>query len=254
MNAIRLYTLTYKETYRFLKVWMQTVFSPVVIAVMYFAVFGGALSSRIVEFNDIPYLAFIVPGLALLQATTNAFQNPSSSLIIAQYQGLLPDLLMSPLTAMEKTLGYLLGGVIRGVMVTLLIFGVAAFFVRDFWPEHWLALAAITFLANGTFSLMGTLVGIWSKTFDGVAGITTFVITPMAFLGGVFYSINALPEFARILSHANPFFYYVDATRWAFFGVSDIAPAISFSVALGFFLFFFACVYIAFATDWRMKS
>ncbi len=254
MNLIRLYTLAYKETHRFLKVWMQTVFSPVVIAVMYFAVFGGALSSRIVEFNNIPYLAFIVPGLALLQATTNAFQNPSSSLIIARYQGLLPDLLMSPLTAMEKTLGYLLGGVIRGVMVTILIFVVAAFFVRDFWPEHWFALALITFLASGTFSLMGTLVGIWSKTFDGVAGITTFVITPMAFLGGVFYSINALPEMARQLSHFNPFFYFVDATRWAFFGVNDIAPALSFGVAIALFVIFFALTYSAFATDWRMKN
>ncbi len=254
MNLIRLYTLTHKETHRFLKVWMQTVFSPVVIAVMYFAVFGGALSSRIVEFNNIPYLAFIVPGLALLQATTNAFQNPSSSLIIAHYQGLMPDLLMSPLTAMEKTLGFLLGGVIRGVMVTIMIFLVAAFFVKGFLPEHWLALLAITFLASGTFSLMGTLVGIWSKTFDGVAGITTFVITPMAFLGGVFYSINALPEFARQLSHFNPFFYYVDATRWAFFGVSDIAPSISFSISLALFLFFFVCTYVAFKADWRMKN
>ncbi len=254
MNVIRLYTLTRKETHRFLKVWMQTVFSPVVIAVMYFAVFGGALSSRIVEFNDIPYLAFIVPGLALLQATTNAFQNPSSSLIIARYQGLLPDLLMSPLTAMEKTLGYLLGGVIRGVIVTMLIFAVAAFFVRDFWPAHWFALALITFLASGTFSLMGTLVGIWSKTFDGVAGITTFVITPMAFLGGVFYSINSLPDLARQLSHINPFFYFVDATRWAFFGVSDISPILAFGVAVGFFVFFFVSTYLAFATDWRMKN
>jgi Predicted membrane protein len=151
-------------------------------------------------------------------------------------------------------LGYLLGGVIRGVLVTVLIFLVAAFFVPDFLPQHWLALLAITFLASGTFSLMGTLVGIWGKTFDGVAGFTTFIITPMAFLGGVFYSIHALPELARTLSHANPFFYYVDAMRWAFFGVSDIAPTISFSVALGFFLFFFACTYIAFATDWRMKT
>jgi ABC-2 type transport system permease protein len=254
MNLTRLYALTHKETHRFLKVWIQTVMSPMIIAVLYFAVFGAALSSRIDQFSGVPYLAFIVPGLALLQSTNNAFQNASSSLIIAKYQGTIVDMLVAPLSAFEKTLGYFLGGLIRGMMVAILIFIVAAFFVPDFWPQHPWLLLFILLLTNGVFSCLGTLIGIWGKTFDQISGFSTFIITPMGFLGGIFYSVEILPPLAYKLSLLNPFFYFVDGARWAFFGVSDVSPVLSFSLVTMFFVVMFALCYLAFRVEWRMKS
>ncbi len=254
MNFIRLWTLTKKESHRFLKVWLQTIMSPVIIAILYFAVFGAALNSRIGEFSGIPYLAYIVPGLALLQSTTNAFQNPSSSIIISEYHGTIADLLMSPLTAFEKTLGYFFGGVLRGMIVLFVIFLIAGLMVPQFFPIHIAALLLMCFLANGIFSFLGTLAGIWAKTFDQISAITTFLITPMAFLGGVFYSVHNLPVLAQKLTLLNPFFYFVDGARWAFFGVSDISPIISFSVTISLFLILFLITFFAFQKDWRMKS
>lgn len=254
MNFVRLWTLTKKECHRFLKVWVQTVMSPVIIALLYFAVFGAALSSRIDEFSGIPYLAFIIPSLALLQATVNAFQNPSSSIIISEYHGTISDLLVSPLSGLEKTIGYFLGGVARGMLVTLVVFFVAFFFVDDFLPKHPFWLLCMCFLANAIFSLMGTLVGIWGKTFDQISGVTTFIITPMAFLGGVFYSIDVLPSLAQKLTLLNPFFYFVDGSRWAFFGVSDFNPLFSFVISGVLFIILFLLTWWAFRKDWRMKK
>ena len=254
MNFIRLYTLIQKETHRFFKVWMQTITSPVMVAVLYFSVFGAALSSKIVEFSGIPYIAFIVPGLALLQSTNNAFQNPSSSMIQAKYSDTITDIQMSPLTPLEKTLGYSIGGIIRGVLVALCIFAVAWVFIEDFAPKYWgLAFLSI-FLANAVFAFMGLLVGIWSKTFDHVAGLMTFIITPMGFLGGVFYAISSLPTWAQTASLFNPFLYFVESARYAFFGISDISPFISFGVSGGLFLAFGLACYIAFKINWRMED
>ncbi len=254
MNLIRLYTLTWKETHRFLKVWLQTLMSPVIIAVMYFAVFGGALGTQIEEINGVPYPVFIIPGLVLLQSTTNAFMNPSSSIIIAKYSGTLSDLLLPPLTPMEKTLGFLLGGVIRGVLVSLLIFLVAGFFTGKFFPEHWFPFVAMVFIANGIFSAAGTLVGIWAKTFDQTSGISTFVITPMGFLGAIFYSLEMLPPLAQKLSQVNPFFYLADGLRWSFLGIAEVDPRLSFGTSFIIFVVFFTLNIWAFRTGWRLKQ
>ncbi|QQS58961.1 ABC transporter permease [Candidatus Peregrinibacteria bacterium] len=253
-TLIRLWALTEKECRRFLRVWLQTVMSPVITAILYFAVFGAALSPHISGFSKVSYLAFIVPGLILLQATNNAFQNPSSSLIIAKYHGNIVDLLTAPLSALEKTLGYLFGGIIRGMMVSLVIWAVAAFFVPHLFPEHPLLLLLMLFLANGVFTLLGTIVGIWGNTFDQISGFTTFIITPMGFLGGIFYSIELLPPLARTLSLGNPFFYFADGARWAFFGIADVSPIASFSVCGGMFLVLFTINWFMFAKDWRLKE
>jgi ABC-2 type transport system permease protein len=254
LNFIRLWTLIWKEIHRFLKVWQQTVISPIITAVLYFAVFGAALSSRISEFDGVPYVAFIVPGLALLQATTAAFQNPSSSLIIAKYHGTIDDLLTTPLTALEKTLGFLIAGTARGMLVAVIIFLVAAVFVPDFWPEHPLWLLLVLVLVNAVFALAGTLTGIWAQTFDQTAGPVSYLITPMAFLGGVFYSLSILPAWAQTVSLINPFVYFVDAARWAMFDVSTFDPLISIGISLGFFVVFFSINYWAFVTSWRLRD
>ncbi len=254
MNLIRLKTLIWKETNRFLKVWLQTVLSPVVLAVMYFAVFGGALGSKIAEINNIPYAIFIIPGLVLLQSTTNSFNNPSSSLIISKYNGSISDLLLPPLSALEKTLGFLLGGVFRGLMVAILIFITAGFFTGKFFPEHFFALLLMLFLSNGIFAFLGTLLGIWAKNFDQIAGFSTFIITPMGFLGATFYSLKMLPPLAQTLSQFNPFFYFADGLRWSFLGVAEVSPLLSFGITSGVFFLFFGLTYWAFWSGWKLKN
>jgi ABC-2 type transport system permease protein len=254
MNPVRLWTLTKKECHRFLKVWLQTIMSPIIIAVLYFAVFGAAFSSRIVEFSGIPYLAFIVPGLALLQSTVNAFQNPSSSIIISEYHGTISDLLVSPLTGLEKTIGYFLGGLARGMMVTIVIFLIAFFFIPDFVPQHPLWLFWMCFLANGIFSLLGTIAGIWAKTFDQISGFTTFLITPHGVFrrGILFYGC---PSSDCAKTHPpQPILLFC---RWFALGIFwgfGFNPVISFAISIAFFVVFFLITWWAFSKDWRMKK
>lgn len=254
MNLIRLFAITRRESHRFLKVWTQTLLSPIVIAIMYFAAFGGALSSQVPEIQGISYFLFVLPGIILLQSTSNAFQNSSSSLIIAKYQGNISTLLITPLSPLEKTLGYLLGGILRGVLVAVIIFLLSLLFIDIPFPQHPFLLLFLLIVSNGIFALLGTLSGLWAKTFDHVAGFTTFLITPMGFLGGTFYSIHMLPPIAKALSYSNPFFYFVDALRWSFFGISDVAPALSISLTIILFIVLFLSIYWAFATNWRLQK
>lgn len=253
MNFRRLYALSYRETIRFLKVWTQTLLSSVMISVLYFAVFGGALSSQITEIANISYLAFIVPGLMIMQATLGAFQNPSSSLIISKYHGTIKDLLTSPFSAIEKTLGFMIGGIIRGMMVSITIVFVAMAFIPSLTIEHPIMMIVILFLSSAVFSALGTLAGIWSKTFDHAAGISTFIVTPMGFLGGVFYSLEMLPPLAQQISHFNPIVYMVDSLRYAFFGTSFISITFSFTIITTFFILSTFVLWIAFRNNWRMK-
>lgn len=253
MKYTRLYALSYKETIRFLKVWTQTILSSVMIAVLYFAVFGGALSSEISEVEGVSYLAFIVPGLIIMQATSNAFQNPSSSLIISKYHGTIKDLLISPFTPLEKALGYTIGATIRGVLVAAIILLVAKAFLPNLHIEHPIVLFFIILFSSAIFGVVGTLTGLWAKTFDHTAGIGTFIITPMAFLGGVFYSLEMLPPLAQNISLLNPILYMVDSTRYAFFGGSFIDIWLSLGVILMLFTVLFLLLWRAFAVDWRLK-
>lgn len=252
IHPIRLWTLTRKETVRFLKVWTQTVGSPVVIAIMYFAVFGGALGSRITELNGVPYAVFIIPGLVLLQSTNNAYQNPASSLIIAKYSGTMSDILLPPLSALEKTLGYAFGGLLRGLMVSILIFTVAGIFTGKYVPEHWGMFVAMLFFANGAFALLGTLIGIWAKNFDQISGFSTFVLTPMGFLGAIFYSLDMLPPLAQTISLFNPFFYFADGLRYGFLGVNEVNPLLSLGMTAGIFFVLFGVNLLAFHKNWRL--
>jgi len=252
IHPIRLWTLTWKETSRFLKVWTQTVGSPVVIAIMYFAVFGGALGSRITELKGVPYSIFIIPGLVLLQSTTNAYMNPSSSLIIAKYSGTMSDILLPPLSAVEKTLGYLFGGLLRGLMVSILIFAVAGIFTGKYLPEHWGIFFLMLIFANGAFAMLGTLIGIWAKNFDQISGFSTFVLTLMGFLGAIFYSLVMLPPLAQKLSLFNPFFYFADGLRYGFLGVQEVSPLFSVGMAALIFLVLFFLNWLAFFKNWRL--
>ncbi len=254
MNYIRLYTLSKREVLRFLKVWTQTLSSPVIIALLYFAVFGGALSSQITDIPGTSYLAFILPGLMMMQSTANAYQNPSSSLIIAKYHGNIKDLLVAPFSAMEKTLGYIIGAVIRGLITATIIGVVGAFFIENFSIHSFSWLFIIFFLANAIFGIIGSLAGLWAKSFDQSQGIANFLIIPMGFLGGVFYSLEMLPAWAQTISHVNPMVYMVDGARYAFFGESSIDILTSFTILMMITIILFVLNYLAFRVNWGLKE
>jgi len=254
INFRRFWALFWKESYRFLKVYGQTIFSPVITALLYFLVFGSALGSQIKELDGIPYSAFVVPGLMLLQSINNAYLNPSSSLIISKYHHTQSDILMPPLTAVEKTLGFGLSGAVRGFMVAFIIWLIYATWSGDFSIKNPFAFWSIIFLGNLIFSLIGTFWGTLSQTFDQLNGFSVFVLLPMSFLGGTFYNLEILPPLAAKLTLFNPFFYLVDGARNALFGVGDLSMEIIWMVLVLGNIFLLWLVWFSFCRGWGMKS
>ena len=222
-------TLLYKELLRFWKVSVQTVAAPVLTAALYLVVFAYALADRVRVYESIPYTAFLVPGLVMMSVLQNAFANSSSSLIQSKITGNIVFVLLAPITYLEFFGAYVLASVVRGLVVGAGVLAVTAGFVelRLHAPVWALAFAL---LGAGLLGGLGLLAGILSEKIDQLAAFQNFVIMPLTFLSGVFYSIHSLPEFWLRLSHANPFFYMIDGFRYGFFGVSDVAPAASLAV------------------------
>ncbi|MEY4883356.1 MAG: hypothetical protein RIS34_1210 [Pseudomonadota bacterium] len=222
-------TLLYKEVLRFWKVAFQTVAGPVLTAMLYLLIFGHALEAHVKVYDKISYTAFLVPGLAMMSLLQNAFANSSSSLIMSKMMGNLVFLLLTPLSYMNWFVAYVGASVVRGLVVGVGVFAVSALFTDvSFVAPLWI----ITFAVMGA-ALMGTLgliAGLWAEKFDQLAAFQNFVVMPMTFLSGVFYSIHSLPPFWQGVSHLNPFFYMVDGFRYGFFGASDVSPWLSFSV------------------------
>ena len=230
-NLVGLYTLYMREVQRFLKVYTQTIIGPIVTSMLFLAVFVLALGRAVTVVGEIPFMEFLAPGLIMMAITQNAFANTSSSMMISKVQGNIVDTLMPPLSAHELTLGIALGGATRGVVVGLAVGIVVSFVV----PMHVYNLAMIVFHAVGAsmmMSLLGIIGGIWSEKFDHIAGLTNFIVTPLSFLSGTFYSIHRLPETAQMIALANPFFYMIDGFRYGFIGQSD-APILHGILAVG---------------------
>src|SRR3989440_7229808 len=214
---------------RFVKVSVQTVAAPVLTALLYLVIFGHALDGRAQAFDGVAYTAFLVPGLVMMSVLQNAFANSSSSLIQSKITGNIVFILLAPITYLECFGAYVLASVVRGLVVGAGVLAVTAGFVelRLHAPVWALAFAL---LGAGLLGGLGLLAGILSEKIDQLAAFQNFVIMPLTFLSGVFYSIHSLPEFWLRLSHANPFFYMIDGFRYGFFGVSDVAPALSLAV------------------------
>jgi ABC-2 type transport system permease protein len=222
-------TLFYKEVLRFWRVAFQTVAGPVLTAMLYLLIFGHALESHVKVYDTIKYTAFLVPGLAMMSVLQNAFANSSSSLIMSKVMGNLVFLLLTPLSYMNWFVAYVGAAVVRGLVVGVGVFAVSAFFTDIYFVSPgWL----LTFAVLGA-ALMGTLgliAGLWADKFDQLAAFQNFVVMPMTFLSGVFYSIHSLPPFWQTVSHLNPFFYMIDGFRYGCFGVSDVSPWLSLGV------------------------
>jgi ABC-2 type transport system permease protein len=225
-------TLLYKEVLRFWRVAFQTVAGPVLTAMLYLLIFGHALEAHVKVYDLVSYTAFLVPGLAMMSVLQNAFANSSSSLIMSKVMGNLVFLLLTPLSYMNWFVAYVGAAVIRGLVVGLGVLLVSALFTSlSFVAPLWI----LAFGAMGA-ALMGTLgliAGLWADKFDQLAAFQNFVIMPMTFLSGVFYSIHSLPPFWQNVSHLNPFFYMIDGFRYGFFGQSDVSPWLSLSVVGG---------------------
>lgn len=234
MSSIALKTLFLKEVRRFSKVWLQTVLSPLVTTSLYFLVFGVALGSRLREISGVPYIQFVVPGLVMMTMVRDAFLNTSSSLFQSKINGTITDILVAPIGAFEMLVAYVGAAMLRAFIVGALVYVVALTFT--FFPLYhlgWTLFFAV--FVTATLALLGMIAALWAQKFDHLAIFPNFVLLPLAFLGGVFYSIDLLPEPWFTVSLFNPLLYMVNGLRYGFLGVADVSPEASAAVVLASF-------------------
>ncbi|MBN9372193.1 ABC transporter permease [Hydrogenophaga sp. YM1] len=225
-------TLFYKEVLRFWKVAFQTVAAPVITALLYLAVFAHVLEGRAVVYGEVSYTAFLVPGLVMMSVLQNAFANSSSSLIQSKIMGSLVFLLLTPLSHRAWFVAYVGSSMVRGLAVGLGVLIVAWLFAQPgFVAPLWILVFGV--LGAALMGTLGLIAGLWAEKFDQMAAFQNFIIMPMTFLSGVFYSIHSLPAFWQSVSHLNPFFYMIDGFRYGFFGRSDVSPWLSLALVGG---------------------
>jgi ABC-2 type transport system permease protein len=228
-------TLLYKELLRFWKVSFQTIAAPVLSALLYLVIFSHALESRVQVFPGVAYTSFLIPGLAMMSLLQNAFANSSSSLIQSKITGNIIFVLLTPLAPLEIFAAYVLAAAVRGVVVALGVLLVTSAFA-PVPVQHPLWALAFAVLGGGILGALGIVAGIWADKFDQLAAFQNFIIVPLTFLAGVFYSVQSLPDFWQHASHLNPFFYMVDGFRYGFFGAADVTPSVSAAVVGGFLI------------------
>jgi len=252
-NYLSLWSLFKKEILRFLKVGMQTIVGPAVSSLLFLAVFTLALGKAIERINDIPFANFIAPGLIMMTIMQNAFANSSSSIGHAKLLGTIVDVLMAPLGDLDLTIGYIGGAVARG-LVCGFVTGVGIYIFIPFSVESIFILIFYSIMGSIMMGALGTMVGIWADKWDQQQGISNFIVLPMTFLSGTFYSISRLPDFWQKLSYFNPFFYIIDGFRYAFIGKSDASLIIgSFSLIFINLILIFLC-YLMFRSGYKLKS
>ncbi|MFO1217693.1 MAG: ABC transporter permease [Burkholderiaceae bacterium] len=218
-----------KEILRFWKVAFQTVAAPVLTAVLYLLIFGHVLEDRVQVFPGVRYTAFLIPGLVMMSVLQNAFANSSSSLIQSKITGNLVFLLVTPLSHWAWYAAYVGASMVRGLVVGLGVLLVTAWFATPRLAEPWW-IVVFAVLGAGMLGSLGLIAGLWAEKFDQMAAFQNFIIVPMTFLSGVFYSVHSLPSFWQAVSHLNPFFYMIDGFRRGFFGASDVSPWLSLAI------------------------
>ncbi len=222
-------TLFYKEVLRFWKVSFQTVGAPVLTAVLYLLIFGHVLDGRVQVYDRISYTAFLVPGLVMMSVLQNAFANSSSSLVQSKIMGSLVFVLLTPLSHWAWFVAYVGSSMVRGLAVGVGVFLVTLAFAQpQFAAPVWIVVFAL--LGSALLATLGVIAGLWADKFDQMAAFQNFIIVPMTFLSGVFYSIGSLPPVWQTVSHLNPFFYMIDGFRYGFFGLSDASPWLSLAI------------------------
>jgi ABC-2 type transport system permease protein len=245
-------TLLRKEVLRFWKVSFQTVAAPVVSALLYLLVFAHALAGHVEAFPGVSYVQFLIPGLAMMAMLQNAFANSSSSLIQSKITGNIVFILLPPLAPAELFAAYLLAAVVRAIVVGLGVFA-ATLWIVPVPIQHPLWILAFAVVGSGLLGALGIVAGIWAEKFDQLAAFQNFLVMPLTFLAGVFYSMRTLPPFWQAVSRLNPFFYAVDGFRYGFFGQSDVAPAASLAFATAAFAALSLLTLHLLARGWKLR-
>ncbi|WP_312332980.1 ABC transporter permease [Acinetobacter variabilis] len=227
--GVALYTIVHKEVRRFMRIWPQTLLPPAITMSLYFVIFGNLVGSRIGEMGGYSYMEFIVPGLIMMAVITNSYANVSSSFFSSKFQKSIEELIMSPVPLHVILWGYVLGGVIRGLFVAIIVSAMSLFFA-DLYITNWFVTIYTVLITSLLFSLGGFINAVYAKSFDDISIIPTFVLTPLTYLGGVFYAISALSPFWQNLSLVNPIVYMVNAFRFGILGHSDVNVSISLVV------------------------
>ena len=232
-NLVALGTITRREVMRILRIWTQTLIPPAITMTLYFLIFGGLIGSRVGPMGGLDYMEFIVPGLVMMSVIQNSYGNISSSFFGAKFGRHVEELLVSPMPNWVILAGYVAGAVLRGLMVGAIVLCIAMLFTRVHVPHPLVTLSSVL-LGAIIFSLAGFVNAVYAKKFDDIAIVPTFILTPLTYLGGVFYSISLLPGWAQAATHANPIFYMVNAFRYGLLGVSDVPLWIAYALMLGF--------------------
>ncbi len=232
-NLVALGTIARREVTRILRIWAQTLVPPAITMTLYFLIFGSLIGRRIGDMGGYNYMDFIVPGLVMMSIIQNSYGNISSSFFGAKFGRHIEELLVSPMPNWVILGGYVAGAVLRGVLVGIIVLCIAMLFTHVRVP-HPLVMITTVLLGATIFSLAGFVNAIYAKKFDDVAIVPTFILTPLTYLGGVFYSVKMLPDWAQAMTHANPVFYMVNAFRYGLLGTSDIPVGIAYALMIGF--------------------
>lgn len=237
-SLIALQTLLTKEIVRFMRIWTQTLLPPAITMALYFIIFGKLIGSQLKDIHGYTYMHYIVPGLTMMSIMTNAYANSSSSFFGAKFSRSIEELLVSSMPSYIILLGYMIGGALRGILAGIIVIFISLFFT-PLHIQHFTIVLLMGMLSAMLFSLAGLVNGIFAKKFDDVAFIPTFVLTPLTYLGGIFYSIHQLPPLFQYLTYLNPIFNIVDSFKYGMLGVSDGNFYLGFSLVLGLFITLF---------------
>lgn len=241
-NITGLYTLTLKETKRILRIWRQTLVPPIITTTLYFLIFGKLIGYRIGDMNGVSYMQFIAPGLIMMSAITASYTNTASSFFLSKFVRNIEELLVSPLSTHTIIWGYVFGSIMRGGMVGILVTAVTLCFV-SFDIYSWSIIILTMLMTTIAFALGGLINAVFAKTFDDIGTIPTFVLTPLTYLGGVFYSVSLLPDFWQKVSQFNPIVYMISGFRYGFLGISDVPLYYTFSVLSIFIIVLYGWAY-----------
>ena len=244
LNFIAMKTIVRKEVGRVLRIWVQTIIPPAITMTLYFIIFGNLIGRRIGTMDGFDYMQYIAPGLIMMSVITNSYGNVVSSFFGAKFGRHIEEMIVSPMSNATIIIGHVAGGVLRGMLVGLLVTVIALFFTR-LKVTHPFITISIVLLSSTVFALAGFINAVFAKKFDDIAIVPTFVLTPLTYLGGVFYSISLLPEFWQKVSLANPILYMVNAFRYGILGTSDISIGFAYAILLIFVVgLFTACLYL----------
>jgi ABC-2 type transport system permease protein len=246
-------TIMRKEVRRYLRIWTQTLLPSAITMSLYFLIFGTLIGSRIGTMGGVSYMEFVVPGLIMMAIITNTYANVVGSFFGAKFNNSVEELLVSPTPTYVIVLGYAAGGVSRGILVSIIVTSVALFFT-DLDIHNWLVVIGVVSLTSISFSLLGLINAVFANTFDDVNIVPTFVLTPLTYLGGVFYSLDLLPDFWASISQINPLVYVVNAFRFGVLGVSDVDITVSFAMLIALTIVSFIYAMHLLGTGTRLRT